>query len=158
MTLSNADVARRLFEDIWNDKRDDIIDEIFDPKCIAYLESWEVHGPQQFRAMRAEILESFPDLRLEVLDIIEDGDKVAVRWAAEATLQGSGFGMPVSTNEVRFRGMTWLVIEHGRITRSWDAWNLSQVIQEFLYAQPGSENATAATNLRLLRKQEDKRD
>jgi len=155
MTTSNSTVARRLFEDVWNGKRDDIIDEIFDPLCTAYLESWEVHGPQEFRAMQAEILESFPDLRLEVLDVIEAGDQVAVRWQAEATLQGSGFGMPASGSQVRFRGMTWLVIENGRITKSWDAWNLSQVIQEFLYAQPGNETATAAANLRLLRKQED---
>ena len=158
MTTSNSSVARRLFEEVWNGKRDDIIDEIFDPSCIAHLESWEVHGPDQFRNMRSEILESFPDLHLEVLDIIEDGDQVAVRWAAEATLQGTGFGMPATGNSVHFRGMTWLVIEGGRITRSWDAWNLSQVIQEFLYAQPGDEGAGPPASLRLLRKTGDSQE
>lgn len=158
MTTTNASVARRLFEEVWNDKRDDIIDEIFDPSCIAHLESWEVHGPQQFKNMRSEILESFPDLHLEVLDVIGEGSQIAVRWAAEATLQGAGFGMPATGNSVRFRGMTWLVIKKGRITRSWDAWNLSQVIQEFLYAQPGDESATAAASLRLLRKTGDSRE
>ena len=146
---SNTAVARRLFEEVWNGKRDDLIDELYDPACVSLLEGWELEGPDEFRAMRSEILESFPDLQLEIRGVLEDGENVAVRWIATATHQGEGFGLSASGGSVQFRGMTWLTFRDGRIIKSWDSWNLNQVIQELLYSSPGDTGIAAG--LKLLR-------
>ena len=52
---------------------------------------------QQFIGM---FFGGFPDMRLEVQDIVAQGDRVAVRWTFHGTHQGEFFGIPPTDTRV----------------------------------------------------------
>jgi predicted ester cyclase len=62
-------------------------------------------------------------------DLIEQGNKVAVRWSVRATHTGRGLGLMPTNQPVAFRGMTWMEIRDGKFVRGWDSWNMGALMQ-----------------------------
>ncbi len=132
---ANAEIARRWFEEVWNQKREGAIDALIATSCAGWLaDDREVHSPADFKVEWRQLLGAFPDLTIRVDDLIEEGDRVAVRWSVTAIHGGSGLGLPPTFNNVSFRGMTWMEIRGGQIVRGWDSWNLGGLIQQLAAA------------------------
>jgi steroid delta-isomerase-like uncharacterized protein len=131
VSISMAQVARRWFEEVWNQKRDDTLEELLAPDCAGFMEGQEeVVGPEIFKAIRARLLEAFPDLSLQVEDTVAEGGKVVVRWVAKATHLGAGLGVPATGCRCEFRGLTWLEFEQGRLKRGWSHYDHGGLLQK----------------------------
>jgi steroid delta-isomerase-like uncharacterized protein len=129
---SNSALARRWFEEVWNQRREATVTELLGDDGIGHLEGGEVRGPSEFLAARAALLDAFPDLQVTVEDTVAEGNDVVVRWSASGTHRGEGLGFPASGKRASFRGMTWLRFNDGCIVEGWDAWNEGRLIQELL--------------------------
>lgn len=129
MSEENRCLAIRWFEEVWNDRREAIIDEVMTPDSVGHMEGMEVNGPVEFKAARAALLTAFPDLRVRVEATAADGDVVVVRWEAIGSHRGAGFGIQATGAPVAFRGMTWIVIKGGRFVEGWDAWNHGALVE-----------------------------
>ena len=121
MSDANARLARRWFEEVWNQDKPETVTELLHPNVVGQMEGRVVRSPEEFLQARQELLTALPDLRVEVQAVISEGDEVAVRWAAKAT----GPAGPVS-----FRGVSWLVVENGLIVKGWDSWNQGLLMQQ----------------------------
>lgn len=130
MTNENAARARDWFEQIWNQRRIDLIETFAGPNSIAHLESGDVNAIAAFQAIHREFLSAFPDLKMHVEATIAEGENVVVRWMASGTHLGEGFGVRPSGRKVRFRGMTWMRFEGGTIAEGWDSWNQGGLLEE----------------------------
>jgi steroid delta-isomerase-like uncharacterized protein len=131
MPTTNAERAKRWFEEVWNLRRAETVTELMAPGVEGHMEGGvEVHGPEDFLAGRATLLEAFPDFRVAVEAVIAQGDDVAVRWSASGTHRGHSLGFPASNRPAAFRGITWLTFRDGRIVKGWDAWNQGRLIQD----------------------------
>jgi steroid delta-isomerase-like uncharacterized protein len=130
MPTDNERIARRWFEEVWNARRDETVDELMPPHSVGHMEGGDVRGPGDFKAARREFMTAFPDIRVTVEDTVGDGEKVVVRWAASGTHRGEALGLTPTNSPVRFRGMTWLTIRDGKIVEGWDAWNQGKLIEE----------------------------
>lgn len=130
MPESNADIARRWFEHVWNRRHDATVHELLHSGGVGHLEGMDIRGPEQFLAARAALLDAFPDLRVAVEAMMSEGSDVVVRWSAKGTHNGDGLGFPASGRQASFRGMTWLRFADGQIVEGWDSWNLGQLLQE----------------------------
>ena len=60
--------------------------------------------------MRARFRTLTPPLKLEILDMIEEGDRVAVRWQLTATYEGKPFEQSI---------MAIYRFDEGRIAEDW---------------------------------------
>jgi steroid delta-isomerase-like uncharacterized protein len=127
---SNADLARRWYNEVWRPGGDATVQELMAPAIDGHMEGADVPTRDAFLAERQRLLEVFPDLRITADDVIAEGARVAVRWHVEATHRGKGLGFPATNLPVSFRGMTWLEFEGGRIVRGWDSWNLGALLQK----------------------------
>ena len=123
MSEENRRLATRWFEEVWNARREAMIDEVMRPDSLGHLEGKDILGPAEFKTQRAALLTAFPDLRVVVEATAADGDVVVVRWKAVGTHLGQGFGVQGTGAPVAFRGMTWFVIRAGQFIEGWDAWN-----------------------------------
>ncbi|HEV7222813.1 MAG TPA: ester cyclase [Pirellulales bacterium] len=130
MTSDNIARARDWFEQIWNQRRIDLIESFAAPNSIAHLESGDVSAVAAFRAIHREFLSAFPDLAMQVEATIADAENVVVRWTASGSHQGAGFGIEPTGRAARFRGMTWMRFERGMIAEGWDAWNQGGLLQQ----------------------------
>jgi steroid delta-isomerase-like uncharacterized protein len=119
------DVSRRWFEEVWNARRDDRIEDLMSADADGHLPNGVLRGPSGFREMQRSFLGALPDLQIEVEDILAEGNRAAVRWRARGTHTGDGLGLPPSQRGIDVRGTTWLRIENGQIVEGWDTWDLT---------------------------------
>jgi len=130
MSQHHRQLAQRWFEDVWNRRIDASIDELLHPDARGHMEGFETKGVEEFRNVRATFLEAFPDFRLDVEDMVVDGDNVVTRWRVRGSHLGNSLGMAATQRSADFRGMTWLRFENGRIVEGWDSWNMGDLMQK----------------------------
>lgn len=71
-------------------------------------------------ALFAMLRAAFPDLRAEIQDQLEDGDKVVTRKTFRGTHQGEFMGIPPSGTEVAFDVIDIVRIQGGQIREHWN--------------------------------------
>lgn len=74
-------VVRRFVEEAVNGGRDELVDELFAPAMAASAREW-------FGAFRG----SFPDVHMEVVELVAEGDTVVGRFKCSATHLGEWRG------------------------------------------------------------------
>jgi steroid delta-isomerase-like uncharacterized protein len=130
MENENIRLARRWFEEVWNQRRTDTIDELLTDESVCQSESGILRGPQEFKDQNhAVFLSAFPDMRITVEAIVGEGDDVVVRWVVTGTHAGDSLGFPATGRKVCFRGMTWIRFSGGKMVEGWDCWNQTGLIQ-----------------------------
>lgn len=127
---TNADRARRWYNEVWKSGGEPTVHELMADRLEGYMEGVDVHTRDEFLAERARLLGAFPDLAIEVDDVIEQGAMTVARWHVTGTHTGAALGFPASNQRVAFRGMTWLEFKDGRIIRGWDSWNLGGLLRQ----------------------------
>ena len=105
----NKETVRRLVDDVLNGGRLDVIDELYAPELADAAREWI-----------APFLASFPDIRMDIIELIAEGDAVVGRFTCSATHTGTWLGHPPTGR--RFDNIDEVSIYHvrdGRITRTW---------------------------------------
>lgn len=119
----NKAVAMRVFDEIFNQGKFQVADEIYAPDFRNHgaTRTIDLKTDQDF--VHAE-KNAFPDLRISVQDMVAEGDKVAVLWTFRGTHTGSGYeGLPPTGTRVEVRGITiWRIVE-GRIVEEWSSFS-----------------------------------
>src|SRR5437879_7581871 len=86
----NKELVRRLVERGFNHGDLDVVDEIVDPEVVTHnpiiLDA--PTGPESVRGGIAMIRSSFPDFHAEILDLVAEGDRVAVFLHVSGTNEG----------------------------------------------------------------------
>ena len=123
MTIeANKALARRFFEEIWNQEDEAAIDRFIpvdatgnDPDFGSGREGFK----QQWRMWRA----AFPDLHFAIVDLIAEGDKVLTRWTLTGTHRGEFLGIAPTGRAIRVEGMSLDRIEDGLVAEGFDGWD-----------------------------------
>jgi len=128
MANDAREVARRWFSEVWNARHDGGIDELMADDVRGVHPAGEFQGRDGFRQMQRMFLSALPDVRIEVEDMIADGDRVAVRWRATGTHTGDGFGFPASNRPFSIQGSSWMRVQNGKAVEGWDTWDLNGLL------------------------------
>lgn len=124
MSEQTRNLARRWFEEVWNQRRSDTIETMVAPECVGHHEGQTTRSAEEIRAMRDQLLGLMPDLRVEIQDIVADDTNAVVRWRFNGTSSAG------TKQAVSFSGMTWLTFSDGRIVEGWDRWNQAALLQQ----------------------------
>lgn len=130
---ANKALISRWFEEVWNQGRADLIDEMRAPETVATGlagGNQESRGSEPFKAFYANLRRALPDLRLTVEDILGEEDKVAVRISLRGTHMGDTLGVPPTGNAVEFSGIVLARIEDGRIAQAWNSLDLLALLKQ----------------------------
>ena len=126
-------VALRWFEEWWNQRRDDVIEEITTPDCVAHVEGLDGGLDREgLREYRRAWLSAVPDLRVEIPHATAEGDMVIVQWRARGTHLGPGLGIPPSGKPVDISGFTSVWFADGLMARGVDRWNRGEFIASLM--------------------------
>ena len=124
MSEENKEVLRRWFEEVWNNGRADVIEELFDENGIAHGLSDDpskpIKGPRDYRPFYTIFREAFPNLKIVIEDMVAEGDRVAARCSARGKHEGELRGRAATQAPVEFTGMTIVRIENGKIVEAWN--------------------------------------
>ena len=69
----------------------------------------------------------FPDMRVELLDLIEENDKVAVRLRFTGTHSAELCGVPATGKKISFEALEIFRMENQKIAESWGYWPDMQI-------------------------------
>jgi steroid delta-isomerase-like uncharacterized protein len=120
----NKALIRRWFDEVWNQGRQEAIDQLRAPDAVATglgERNARSEGPEPFKAFFTNLRAALPDLRVRIEDILAEEDKIAVRLSGEGTHRGSGFGVAPSGRRVQVTGITIIRIADGKIVEAWNS-------------------------------------
>ena len=125
-TVSGAEqrkeLARRFFEEIWNQGDESAIDRYI-PLDAAGNDPDFGSGREGFKGQWRKWREAFPDLHFEIVDLIAEGDKVLTRWVLTGTHQGEYLGVPATGRSIKVAGMSLDRIADGLVVEGFDGWD-----------------------------------
>jgi steroid delta-isomerase-like uncharacterized protein len=148
-TRTPAEVGRLWFEEMWNRRDAGLLRELMAPGATGFFEGGRtMTGPDDFLAFQREFLDAVPDLRLEVVKTLAEGDDVCVHWRASGNHCGPGLGCVPSGKDIGFEGITWLTVKDGRIVAGQDFWNLGGLLKSIGAILRFLPEGTVARNLR----------
>jgi predicted ester cyclase len=109
VTEANKAVVHRLVGEVFNGGDLDVLDELYAPELAGATRRWI-----------APFRDSFPDVHMELVELIAEGDKVVGRFTCSATHLGEWLGQ--ARTERRFERVdeVWIFrFRDGRIVYSW---------------------------------------
>jgi steroid delta-isomerase-like uncharacterized protein len=114
-------VVRCHIDEILNNGRLDLLDELWAPDLVWQGGSLgDIHGIADYRRMlAARATDAFPDLRLNVHDMIAAGAKVVVRYSNSGTQTGAFLGIPAGGKHARWPGIGIYTVTGGKISEAW---------------------------------------
>lgn len=125
MAHENSALIRRWFEEVWNLGRMEAIDEMASPDVVGHGQAQHdtVIGREQFRTFAQGFRAAFPDLKVTIDQLVEQGDKVVVRWSATMTHRGTFLDFPPTGRKASITGTSIQRISSGKIVEGWDNWD-----------------------------------
>jgi steroid delta-isomerase-like uncharacterized protein len=130
MSHDNSALVRRWFEEVWNQRRAETIDELLTGESVLHADEGPLRGPEEFKARQyTPFLAAFPDLRVEIESMIAQDDHVVVRWSATGTHCGDGLGCRPTQETASFRGITWIHVRDGKLMDGWQSSNIPEVVR-----------------------------
>jgi steroid delta-isomerase-like uncharacterized protein len=125
-------LARRSFDEIWNNGNLDAADELYSPDYVNHDPvSPEVPpGPEGVKQLAKMYRRAFPDLRFAIEEMLTAGDRVITRWTGEGTHRGALRGLPASGRQARVTGISIHRIAGGRIVETWANWDTLGMMEQ----------------------------
>ena len=109
MSESNKVIVRRLVAEVLNSGHLEVIDELYIPELARAAKRWIA----PFRA-------SFPDVHMEIVELIAEGDKVVGRFTCSATHLGDWLGQAPTGRRFERVDEVWILrFRDGRIAQAW---------------------------------------
>jgi steroid delta-isomerase-like uncharacterized protein len=140
----NKQVVRQLFEA--TDKQDiEQMGQLI--SSTNYLFHFPGMPPMDWNTTKqfsAALTRSFPDLRHEIVDIVAEGDKIAVRLNVTGTHKGELQGIPPTGKKVSFSAMDFITLRDGKVSEEWLNADTMGLMQQ-LGAIPGESYASSTT-------------
>jgi steroid delta-isomerase-like uncharacterized protein len=115
----NKAIIRRYFDELWNGRKTELIDDLVATDHVIHFPSGQVHRVKSVQEWTSAAFTAFPDVRFTVDDMIAEGDKVMTRWHYNGTQTGTFLGIPPTGRRVENEGMDVFRIEDGKIAEMW---------------------------------------
>ena len=106
---TNKGLVRRLVQEVLNNRRLEVIDELYDPRLAPAARRWI-----------EPFLASFTDVHMRIDDLIAEGDMVVGRFSCSGTHTGAWLGhLPTGRRFTDVAEVYIFRIAGGRIVRAW---------------------------------------
>jgi steroid delta-isomerase-like uncharacterized protein len=122
-------ITRRFVEEIFNARNIEAAKNFVTPDIIYHGIAEEVRGLGDFKKWVGEDLSAFSDIRITILDEIEEQNKVAVRWNLKTTQEKDFAGMAASHKKIDIEGTEILHFEKDKIKEAWTIFNMPELVK-----------------------------
>ena len=138
MSTENKFIVRRLYEEVWNERKLEVVDELISPSHT--LHDASVSGPQigpdAYKKQVIRFTKAFPDLHFAIEDIISENDKLVVSWMISGTHKGEYEGIPPTDKKISVDGITINYLANGKILDSYVSWDALGLMRQLGHAPP----------------------
>jgi predicted ester cyclase len=116
----NKQIVRRLYEEVGNEGRLEVLDEITWPDHVEHNPlPGQSQGAQGLK-QRVSMVRAAHDPHFTIEHLLADGDKVAVMWTNRGTHVADWMGIPATGKSTTIQGVDIHLLRHGRLAEHWD--------------------------------------
>jgi steroid delta-isomerase-like uncharacterized protein len=130
MSETNRQAAKAWFEDVWNKDSPGAIERLMGEDAVFHgLDGSSLRLPD-FKAFQGAFRRAMPDIRVELVRTICEGDLVAMQCDVTGTHTGDGIGIAPTGKAVHFGGMCIGRFENGQIREGWNCFDFMTMYQQ----------------------------
>jgi predicted ester cyclase len=126
LKMNPLEVVHRFFHEVWNERRLELLHELFDPNCVTHqvrsapgLVVATHRGPAAMREHIAGWLEAFPDIAVTIDHETALGPDVVSWVTMRGRHRGRWQGVPSTNRKITIRTVAQHRVEGGRIVEDW---------------------------------------
>ena len=118
--MTNKQIVRRFSDELWGQGNLAVADDVL---AMDLIEHNPLPGQGAVREGHKQVValfrSAFPDLQVTTEDVLEEEDRVALRWKAEGTHHGDLMGLAPTGKRVTLTGIEILRVSGGKIVERW---------------------------------------
>jgi steroid delta-isomerase-like uncharacterized protein len=132
MPADNKAIIRRLYEEVWNKRKIELIKEIISPSHALQGPNFfgSSVGPEAYKRQVLLFIAGYPDLQFTIEDTVAEKDKVVAFWTITGTHKGDYMGVPATNRKVSVDGVTIHHLAGGKIMDSYSNWDALGMMQQ----------------------------
>ncbi len=123
-TVDNKTTVRRFFEEVLNQGKVALLDELFAPNFLYHDATRpDVRTLEDYKRFLTETRNAFPDLHFTLEDVIAEGEQVVARWTMRGTNTGdivTPMHIPATGKQVTMTGIGIGRTVEGKTVELWN--------------------------------------
>ncbi len=129
-TEKNKKIILRLFGEGMLEQKFEVFDELIADTFMNHGVPNPGKGPQGYKIFATQFLKAFPDMKINIQQIIAEGDTVAIRGFIYGTHNGEFMGIPPTNKKIRINYFDFWKIRDGKCIENWVQMDMAGIIQE----------------------------
>lgn len=126
----NKAIVQRFYEEVYNQGREEVLDEIIAPDYLDYGHNPPGRGIEGAKADFRSGQGVFSDVHFTIDDLIAVGDQVVVRWTGTLTHTGEFMGIAPTNKTIDLTGISFYRVANGKLLETRNAVNWLNLLQE----------------------------
>jgi steroid delta-isomerase-like uncharacterized protein len=127
-TEQNKKVIEQLFLQCINDRKFSLVNQLLHPEFKHH--GFGGNGPEGFKQVINSFTDAFPDMQIQLLDIIAEGDKVVTRGSWKGTHMGTFMGLPGTSKKVETEYIDVWKLRDGKCIENWVQMDIAGLMQQ----------------------------
>src|SRR5688572_27591891 len=123
MTANIDALVRRWFQEVWNERRVETIDELMSEDVVLHGPEPPLRGRDAFKEFHRQLCGAFPELRITLEFTVIQNDLVAQHCTVEGTHRGPLFGVEPTGRAFKISGTGIARIANGKFVEGWDQYD-----------------------------------
>jgi len=116
----NKEAVRRYWNGKWNERRPETLDELLTPDVVYHGTSMSMNGREEYKQVYDVFRSALHDTRLEIEELVAEGDRVVSRVSLRCVHGGELEGIPPTGKEIALDAYTVFRLVDGRIAEEWE--------------------------------------
>lgn len=130
----NKRIAKAVFPSAWNHRDFTAAERYLDPDIVDHFD--HSRGVEAFKNVIKSFQAAFPDLQLDLIADIAEGDKVVHQWQMTGTNDGAFQGIPPTGKKMTWTGITIVRFVDGKIVERWANVDVLGILQQLGVVPP----------------------
>lgn len=126
----NKAIVRRFYEEVFNQGREEVIDEIISPDYVDYGHEPPGRGTEGAKQDFRGATSVFSNTHYTIDELIATGDQVVARWSGTYIHSGDFAGIPATGKSVSLTGISIYRLANGQIQETRNAVNWLGLLQQ----------------------------
>lgn len=123
-------LAIQSIESFNNPKTRELYFSIYHPDCVMHGIDGLDPGLASIKQYYHMIWSAFPDIKVQMEDMIEEGNTLAFRYSVQATHRGEFMGIPATGKPIGISGMSFLRFDGNHCIERWALMDLARLMQQ----------------------------
>jgi predicted ester cyclase len=127
MPQVNTTLLYQWFQQVWNEGREEVINDLFDENAVAKGLNGDRKGPAAFKEFYHSFRDEFSDVQVSIEKVLAEDNMESALCSVDAT-------HTATNKKVHFEGITMVRLEDGKIVEAWNQFDFLN-----LYLQLGHQ-------------------